>query len=96
MQVAFNRTVGAHPFGFDASSMEAQAHTSCKRRVGYYVQENRTTTCANVAPSRPRNRCRDSRQPCAWPNSANRAQRSRVSQPQEEARQLIWPKVDRQ
>jgi hypothetical protein len=32
---------------------------------------NCTTTCANVAPSRLRNRCRDSRQPCAWPNNAN-------------------------
>jgi hypothetical protein len=34
-----NRTKGAHPFDFDASSMEAQAHTSCNRRAGYYVQE---------------------------------------------------------
>jgi hypothetical protein len=39
MQVACNRTKGAHPFDFDASSMEAQAHTSCKRRAGCYVQE---------------------------------------------------------
>jgi hypothetical protein len=39
MQAACNRTKGAHPFGFDASSMEAQAHTSCNRRAGYYVQE---------------------------------------------------------
>jgi hypothetical protein len=39
MQVACNRTVGAHPFGFVASSMEAQAHTSCNRRAGYCVQE---------------------------------------------------------
>jgi hypothetical protein len=30
---------GAHPFDFDASSMEAQAHTSCNRRAGYYVRE---------------------------------------------------------
>jgi hypothetical protein len=28
-----------HPFGFVASSVEAQAHTSCNRRAGYYVQE---------------------------------------------------------
>jgi hypothetical protein len=28
MQAACNRTKGAHPFNFDASSMEAQAHTS--------------------------------------------------------------------
>jgi hypothetical protein len=39
MWVACNRTVEAHPFGFIASSMEAQAHTSCNRRAGYYVRE---------------------------------------------------------
>jgi hypothetical protein len=39
MQVAYNRTTGMHPFDFDASSMEAQAHTSCNRRAGYYVRE---------------------------------------------------------
>jgi hypothetical protein len=39
MQAACNRTKGAHPFDFDTSSMEAQAHTSCNRRVGYYVRE---------------------------------------------------------
>jgi hypothetical protein len=39
MQAACNRTKGARPFNFDASSMEAQAHTSCTRRAGYYVQE---------------------------------------------------------
>jgi hypothetical protein len=58
--------------------------------------KNCTATCANVAPSRLWNRCRDSRKPCAWPNSANRAHRSRGSQPREEARRSIWPKVDRQ
>jgi hypothetical protein len=30
---------GAHLFDFDASIMEAQAHTSCNRRAGYYVRE---------------------------------------------------------
>jgi hypothetical protein len=30
---------GVHPFDFDTSSMEAQAHTSCDRRAGYYVRE---------------------------------------------------------
>jgi hypothetical protein len=30
---------GAHPFDFDAPSMEAQAHTSCNRHAGYYVRE---------------------------------------------------------
>jgi hypothetical protein len=40
MHAACNRTKGAHPFDFDASSMEAQAHTSCNRRAGYYVREN--------------------------------------------------------
>jgi hypothetical protein len=39
MQAACNRTKGAHPFDFDASSMEAQAHTSCNRRAGYYMRE---------------------------------------------------------
>jgi hypothetical protein len=39
MQVACNRTAIVHPFGFVASGMEAQAHTSCNRRAGYYVQE---------------------------------------------------------
>jgi hypothetical protein len=39
MQAACNRTKRAHPFDFDASSMEAQAHTSCNRRAGYYVRE---------------------------------------------------------
>jgi hypothetical protein len=39
MQVACNRTVEAHPFGFNASSMEAQAYTSCNRRAGYYMRE---------------------------------------------------------
>jgi hypothetical protein len=37
--VTCNRTKGAHPFDFDASSVEAQAHTSCNRRAGYYVRE---------------------------------------------------------
>jgi hypothetical protein len=39
MQAACNHTKGVHPFDFDASSMEAQAHTSCNRRTGYYVRE---------------------------------------------------------
>jgi hypothetical protein len=39
MQAACNRTKGAHHFDFDASSMEAQAHTSCNRRAGYYMRE---------------------------------------------------------
>jgi hypothetical protein len=39
MQAACNRTKGAHPFDFDASNMEAQAHTSCNRRAGYCVRE---------------------------------------------------------
>jgi hypothetical protein len=39
MQAACNRTKGVHPFDFDASSIEAQAHTSCNRRAGYYVRE---------------------------------------------------------
>jgi hypothetical protein len=39
MQAACNRTKGAHPFDFDASSMGSQAHTSCNRCTGYYVRE---------------------------------------------------------
>jgi hypothetical protein len=39
MQAACNCIKGAHPFDFNASSMEAQAHTSCNRRAGYYVRE---------------------------------------------------------
>jgi hypothetical protein len=34
------------------SSMEARAHMPCNRRVGYRVQRNCTTTCANAASSR--------------------------------------------
>jgi hypothetical protein len=47
MQAACNCTKGAHPFDFDASSMEAQAHTSCNRRAGYYMQK----TAAPPAPA---------------------------------------------
>jgi hypothetical protein len=39
MRAACNHTKRAHPFDFDASSMAAQAHTSCNRRAGYYVRE---------------------------------------------------------
>jgi hypothetical protein len=39
MQAACDRTKGAHPFDFNASSMVAQAHTSCNRCAGCYVQE---------------------------------------------------------
>jgi hypothetical protein len=38
MQATCNRTEGAHPSDFDASSMGAQAHTSCNRHAGCYVQ----------------------------------------------------------
>jgi hypothetical protein len=47
MQVACNCTKGAHPFDFDASSMEAQAHTSCDRRTSYYVRK----TAAPLVPA---------------------------------------------
>jgi hypothetical protein len=39
MQAVCIRTKGAHPFDSNASSMGAQAHTSCNRRAGYYVRE---------------------------------------------------------
>jgi hypothetical protein len=37
--VACNCTTETHPFNFDASTMEAQAHMSCNRRAGYYVRK---------------------------------------------------------
>jgi hypothetical protein len=37
------------------SSMEARAHMSCNRHTDYYVQRNRTATCANAASSRLQN-----------------------------------------
>jgi hypothetical protein len=46
-------------------SVKARARVSCNRRNSYCVQGNRTATRANVASSRLRNQCRDSRQPCA-------------------------------
>jgi hypothetical protein len=39
MKVACNCTTGTHPFDFDAFSVEAQAHTSCNQRAGYYVRK---------------------------------------------------------
>jgi hypothetical protein len=60
MQAACNYTKGMHPFDFDASSMEAQAHTSCNRHAGYYVRESapplarvpRLLDCGNEAATR--------------------------------------------
>jgi hypothetical protein len=46
MQVVRNCTTGMHPFDFDVSSMEAQAHTSCNRRAGCYVRK----TTSPLAP----------------------------------------------
>jgi hypothetical protein len=46
MQAACNRAKWAHPFDSNAPSMEAQAHTSCNRRAGCYVQE----TASPLAP----------------------------------------------
>jgi hypothetical protein len=39
MQATCDCTKGTHHFDFDASRMEAQAHTSCNRRAGYYLRE---------------------------------------------------------
>jgi hypothetical protein len=39
MQAACDYTTETRPFNFDASSVEAQAHTSGNRRAGYYVQK---------------------------------------------------------
>jgi hypothetical protein len=46
MQAACNCTTGMHPFDFNAPSMEAQTHTSCNRRAGYYVRK----TAAPLTP----------------------------------------------
>jgi hypothetical protein len=37
------------------SSMGARSHMSCNRRTGYYMQRNRTATCANTASPRLQN-----------------------------------------
>jgi hypothetical protein len=47
MQAACTRAMERHPFDFDASNMESQAHTSCNRRAGYYVRK----TAAPLAPA---------------------------------------------
>jgi hypothetical protein len=47
MQTACNCAMEMHPFDFDASNMESQAHTSCNRRAGYYVRK----TAAPLAPA---------------------------------------------
>jgi hypothetical protein len=39
LQAACNCTKGMHPFDFDASSVAAQAHTSCNWRDSYYVRK---------------------------------------------------------
>jgi hypothetical protein len=49
----------------DKNKVTKRAHMSYNRRVGYYVQGNRTATCANVVSSQLQNQCSDSRQPCA-------------------------------
>jgi hypothetical protein len=96
MQVACNCAKGAHPFDFDASSMESQAHTSCNWRADYYVRKT-------ALPLAPVPRLLDYRagaatrgNPAHGPTVPNRAHRSRVSQPREKARRSIWPKVGRQ
>jgi hypothetical protein len=89
MQVACNRTTGAHPFGFVASNMEAQAHTSCNWCAGYYVQETapplapmpRLLDCGTGAAARGN--------PTHGPTVPIEHNNSRVSQPREEARWLI-------
>jgi hypothetical protein len=39
MQATCNCTTGTHPFDFNTSSVEAQAHTSCNRRASYCVRK---------------------------------------------------------
>jgi hypothetical protein len=48
MQSACKRAKWAHPFDSNAPGMEAQAHTSCNRRAGCYVQ----ATAPPLAPLR--------------------------------------------
>jgi hypothetical protein len=57
-------------------SMEAQAHASCNRRVGCFVQATAPPLATTTAPPRLRNRYRDSRRPSARPSSASLARRS--------------------
>jgi hypothetical protein len=57
---------------------------------------NCTATRATTVPPRLWNRYRDSRQLCVRPNSASQAHRSRASQPREEARWSMRPKMGRQ
>jgi hypothetical protein len=65
MQATCNCTTAMHPFDFNAPIMEAQAHTSCNRRAGYYVRKTAPPLTPMIAPSQLWNRCRDSRRPCA-------------------------------
>jgi hypothetical protein len=96
LQAACNRTTRMHPFDFDASSMESQAHTSCNWRAGCYVRKTapplapvpRLLDCGTGAATRGN--------PAHGPIMPNRAHRSWVSQPREKARRSIWPKVGRQ
>jgi hypothetical protein len=48
MQAACNCTTEMHPFDFDASSVEAQAHTSCNWRASCYVRK----TAPPLTPTR--------------------------------------------
>jgi hypothetical protein len=60
MQTACNCTKGMHPFDFDASSLAAQADTSCNYRDSYYVRitappltpMSRLLDCRTVAATR--------------------------------------------
>jgi hypothetical protein len=51
MQATCNCTTGMHPFDFNASSIEAQAHTSCNRRAGYYLRKTACHLCQCRASS---------------------------------------------
>jgi hypothetical protein len=96
MQAACNCTKGAHPSDFDASSMEAQAHTSCNRRAGCYVRGTapplapvpRLLDCGTGAATQG--------DPAHDPTVPTERFGHGSSQPREKARRLIWPKVGRQ
>jgi hypothetical protein len=96
MKAACNCTKGAHPFDFDASSVEAQAHTSCNRRAGYYVRGTAPPlapvscllNCGTGAATRG-NPVHDPTVPAEHVGHGS-------SQPREKARRSIWPEVGRQ
>jgi hypothetical protein len=98
MQAACNCTKWTHPFDFDASSMGAQAHTSCNRRAGYYVRE----TAPPLAPVPRLLDCRTGASTRGNPAHGPTVLTEHIGHgsvhrgPREKVRWSIWPKVGRQ